>query len=112
MGAVGVVVSMLALHADAGRCRQMHATGVQVTVTAQIQICNGVPWQFGSCLKWRSRAYKPRRACSLEDEDEDVGVVVKFAASPLTRVNLVKIPSPAYRQFRFMPKMEVHTCQK
>ena len=37
----------------------------------QSQICNGVPRQFRSCLKWRSRAYKPRReGCSLEDKDE------------------------------------------
>ena len=39
----------------------MQATGVQVPVTARIQNCNGVPWQFESCLRWRSRAYKPQR---------------------------------------------------
>ena len=50
VGAVGIVVSILAF---------TQATGVQVPVTAQIQICNGVPRQFESCLKWRSQAYKP-----------------------------------------------------
>ena len=30
----------------------------------------------------------------------------------LNNTNLlkIKVPCPAYRQFRFMPKMEVHTC--
>ena len=55
MGADGVVVSMLALHAG---------DPVQVLVTAQIQNRNDVPQQFGSCLKWRSQAYK------IEERDD------------------------------------------
>ena len=54
---VGLVVSMLAVHPGP----YIQATGVKVSVTAQIQVCNGVSRQFGSCLKWRSRANKPRR---------------------------------------------------
>ena len=32
----------------------------RVYINPQIQNRNGVPRQFGSCLKWRSWAYKPR----------------------------------------------------
>ena len=50
MGAVGVMFSLLALHAgDQGSSHIMNLNH------------NVVPWQFGSCLKWRSRANKPWR---------------------------------------------------
>ena len=66
-----VVVSMLAVHAG---------DWVQVPVTAQIQICSGVKQQFGSCLKWRSRAYKPQREGCLVvwKTMEDISIVFKM----------------------------------
>ena len=56
MCAVGVVVSMLALHPGP----YMQAPSVHVLVTAQIQNHNGVPRQFGSCLKLMSWVNQPR----------------------------------------------------
>ena len=38
---------------------------VQVPVTAENQNSNCVPWQFESCLKWKSQANKPCRDCLL-----------------------------------------------
>ena len=46
----------------------------------------------------------------VTDMFNPASLVQWLAASPCTAATLVQSPGSAYRQFGFMPEMEVHTC--